>query len=139
MAQNNAALAKPSGRKLEPLATLVKNVKKRPPQLPLYFPPDAEVLRTPFRALALQSIYEIAHRKLGDRIKSTVVLANADYEEPDHIMLVLAIWADMDKDEWSRANRAINDAVFEETSSWTDDEFTDYSKMIHYEILPLRV
>jgi hypothetical protein len=139
MAENNAGPAKPSGRKLESLATPVKNVKKRPPQLPLYFPPDAEVLRTPFRAKVLQSIYEIARQELGDSLESAIVLANKDYEDPSCIMLVLAIWADVDKHGWSRADKAIHNAVFDQEASWTEDELDDYLNTIHYEILPLRV
>ena len=139
MAQSMKTMDKPHRRKREPFAFAVTEVKKRQPRLPLYFPPDAEALLTPFRARALQRIYEIAHQHLGDRIKSTVVLVDSAYDEPERITLVLAIWADVDEDEWVRADRAIGEAVFEEESSWTADEREDYLDIVHFEILPLDI
>ena len=138
MAQSTLASAKPTGRKRETCPVPAKRAKKRPALPRLYYPLDARVLRTPFRAKVLETIYEIAHRELGDSIESAVVLTNVDYEEPYRIMLVLAIWVDVDKDEWSRASRAISDAVFVEESSWTEEERDDYLNMIHFEILPLQ-
>lgn len=124
-------------QKRKPVTILPVGAKKRQPQLPLYFPPDVEALLTPFRVKALQRIYEIAHQHLGDRIKSTVVQPEDSYDEPGHTWLVLAIWADMDKSEWSPADRAIGDAVFDEEASWTEHEREDYLDMIQFEILPL--
>ncbi len=140
MAQNASMLAKSSGphHKSFYIADQGRK-KKRHDLIPLFFSLDARALRTPFRADALQTIYEIAHRELGDNIESAVVLTNVDYEEPNRIMLVLAVWADIDKDEWSRADKAIHNAVFEQEASWTEDELDDYLNTIHYEILPLRV
>ncbi len=137
MAQSTKTTFTPPKQKREPFTVSIEDVRKRQPQLPLYFPPDVEALLTSFRVRALQSIYEIAHRQLGDRIKSTVVQADTSYDEPGHTSLVLAIWVDMDKGEWSRADRAISDAVFEEETSWTEYEREDYLDMIHFEILPL--
>lgn len=115
------------------------DVKKRQPRLPLFFPPDVEPLLTPFRVKALENIYEITHRELGGRIKSTVVAARAGDDEPGRTTLVLAIWADLDSDQWSRADRAISNAVFDAETSWSDAERADYVDMIHFEILPLNV
>ena len=137
MAQYGTNPTGPPRQKRKPIAIPPVDAKKRQPQLTLYFSPDVEALLTPFRVTALQRIYEIAHGHLGDRIKSTVVQAEDSYDEPGHTSLVLAIWADMDKDEWRRADRAIGDAVFDEEASWTEYEREDYLDMIQFEILPL--
>ena len=137
MAQYAPALTGSPRQKRKPVAISPVDVKKRPPQLPLYFPPDVEALLTPFRVRALQQIYEIAHRELGNRIASTVVVVEDGYDEPGYTSLVLAIWVDVDKDEWRRADRAIGDAVFDEEASWTEHEREDYLDMIQFEILPL--
>ena len=139
MAQYAPTLTGAPRQKRKPVTLPPVDAKKRPPQLPLYFPPDVEALLTPFRVRALQRIYEIAHRHLGARIKSTVVQSEDSYDEPGHTSLVLAIWADMDKDEWRRADWAIGDAVFDEEAYWTESERDDYVDTIHFEILPLKI
>ena len=138
MAQYAPTPTKPNRRKRAPIAIPAADAKKRPPQLPLYFSPDVEVLLTPFRVKALQRIYEIAHRELGDRIVSTVVEVEDSYDEPGHTSLVLAVWANLDKDEWAPADRAIDDAVFDYTESFDANEWNDYIHMIHFEVLPLK-
>ena len=66
MAQNTSVLAKPCRSKRNPFAVPANGVgKKRHAPLLLYFPMDAKVLRTPFRAKVLQLIYEIARQELG--------------------------------------------------------------------------
>ena len=139
MAQYASALTGSLRQKRKPVTIPPVDAKKRQLQLPLYFPPAVEALLTPFRVRALQRIYEIAHRHLGDRIKSTVVQAEDSYDEPGHASLVLAIWADMDKDEWRRADRAIGDAVFDYTESFETNEWNDYIDTIHFEVLPLKL
>ena len=114
-------------------------VEKRQAALLLYFPVDAKVLRTPFRARVLQLIYEIARQELGNRIASAVVQASPDPDDPDQIRLLLSIWADLDKREWHEADKAISKAVFEQEATWTEDERADYLKMIDFEILPLKI
>ena len=138
MAQYTLTPIKPTRRKREPIAIPPADAKKRPPQLPLYFSPDVEALLTPFRVRALQRIYEIAQRELGGRIASTVVMVEDDYVEPDHTSLVLAVWANLDKGEWALADRAIGDAVFDYTETFDANEWSDYSDMIHFEVLPLK-
>ena len=138
MAQYAPTPTKPNRRKRAPIAIPAADAKKRPPQLPLYFSPDVEVLLTPFRVKALQRIYEIAHRELGDRIVSTVVEVEDSYDEPGHTSLVLAVWANLDKGKWDPADRAIDDAVFDYTESFDANEWNDYIQMIHFEVLPLK-
>ena len=137
MAQSRPTPTRSLQRKREPITLPLVDAKKRQPQLPLYFSPDVETLLTPFRVRALQRIYEIAHRHLGDRIKSTIVQSERSYDDPGHTTLVLAVWVDMDKSEWGPADRAIGDAVFDEEASWTEREREDYLDMIQFEILPL--
>lgn len=139
MAQYSPSQTKPFREKRESVTVSPADTKKRQPKVPLYFSPDVEALLTPFRVRALQRIYEIAHEKLGERIKSTVVQVEDGYDEPGYTALVLAIWADMDKHEWRQADRAISDAVFDEESSWTDGERDDYVDVIRFEILPLKI
>lgn len=139
MAQSTPTPTRLLQRKREPITLPPVDAKKRQPQLPLYFSPDVEALLTPFRVRALQHIYEIAHRHLGNRIKSTVVQSEDSYDDPGHTSLVLAIWVDLDKGEWGPADRAIGDAVFDYTQAFGEEEWTDYSDMIHFEILPLKI
>ena len=138
MAQHAPTPTRPSRRKRQPVAIPPADAKRRPPQLPLYFSADVEALLTPFRVRALQRIYEIAHRELGDRIVSTVVAVADGYDEPGHTSLVLAIWANLDQGEWATADRAIGDAVFDYSESFDANEWNDYSDMIHFEVLPLK-
>ena len=139
MAQYASALTGSPRQKRKPVAIPPVDAKKRQPQLSLYFPPDVEALLTPFRVRALQNIYEIAHRHLGDRIKSTVVQVEDSYDEPGHPSLVLAIWAEMDKEEWRRYDLAVSDAVFDYTESFDTNEWNDYIDTIHFEVLPLKL
>ena len=137
MAQDMKTVPKRRGKNFNPLRATITEAKKRQPRLPLYFPPDAEPLLTPFRVQTLETIYDIAHRELEDRIKSTVVLTEGRDGEPGSTTLVIAIWADLDQEEWCRADRAISDAVFDIEESWTDAERADYVDTMRFEILPL--
>lgn len=137
MAQDATAVPNPGRKRRRATAIPAVARKRQKPLLGLHIPPDAEVLLTPFRAQALQTIYEIAHGELGERIGSAVVLAEADHEAPDHLSLVLAIWTDLDGTEWSRAFRAISDAVFDLETSWSEADRDDYINTIQFELLPL--
>ena len=141
MAHNSATLARPSGRKHETFPVLTKLKRpKRNGQLPLYFPLEAKVLRTPFRAKILQTIYDLAYQELGDKIEYADVFVNSDYyEEPERLALSLTIWADMEWDEWRRADDAISKAFFAQGSSWTAEELADFRQRIDFAIFPVRV
>ncbi len=139
MAQNTPVLARPCRpkRKSFPVPTNGAGKKRRSPLL-LYFPVDAKALRTPFRAKVLQSICEIAHQELGDRMVSVVVQASVDPDDSGQIRLLLSIWADVDKHEWNEIDKAVSKAMFEQEAKWTEDERIDYLRMIDFEILPLK-
>ena len=137
MAQETKTVPQPGRKRRQATAIPVVGRKRQKPLLGLHIPPDAEPLLTPFRAQALQTIYEIAYQELGDRIRSAVVLAEADQEAPDQMSLVLAIWTDVDGTEWSRAFRAISDAVFDLETSWSEADRDDYINTIQFELLPL--
>ena len=141
MAHNSATLAKPFGHKREMFPVFPKLERPKPNrQLPLYFPLEAKVLRTPFRAKILQTIYDLAYQELGAKIESVDVFVNSDYYgEPERQTLSLTIWADMDWEEWSRADDAISKAVSSQESSWTEEERTDFLQMIDFAIFPVRV
>ena len=140
MAQNTSVLTKTCRPKRNPFPVPTNGAgKKRSVPLLLYFPVDAKVLRTPFRAKVLHLIYEIARQELGNRIASAFVQASTDPDNPDRIRLLISIWADLDKREWQEADRAISNAVFEQEDTWTEDERADYLKMIDFEILPLTI
>lgn len=140
MAKTNLAPEQRSGvkRKSIQLADGTSRKKKATP-VPLYFPLATRAFLTSFRVNVLNTIYEIASNELGNRIKSAVVLAEADYEEPDHVALVLAIWADVGQEEWRHAFRAISEAVFDEETRWTESERDDFVNAIQFEILPLNL
>ncbi len=137
MAQEAKTVPQPRRKRRQATAIPVVDRKRQKPLLGLHIPPDAEPLLTPFRAQALQTIYEIAYQELGERIRSAVVLAEADQEAPDQMSLVLAIWTDVDGTEWSRAFRAISDAVFDLETSWSEADRDDYINTIQFELLPL--
>ena len=140
MAQNTSLLAKTRPPKGNPFSVPANGVgKKRHAPLLLYFPMDAKILRTPFRAKVLQLIYEIARQELGNRLASAVVQASADPDDPSQIRLLLSIWAAVDKHEWHEADKIISKAVFEQEATWTENERADYLKMIDFEILPLTI
>jgi len=105
----------------------------------LYFPFEAKLLRTPFRAKVMQQIYQIARQELGNHIASVAVQASADPDEPCRTRLLLSIWADVDKHRWYEADKSISKAVFEQEATWTEDERLDYLKMIDFEVLPLKI
>ncbi len=137
MAQEAKTVPQPRRKRRQATAIPVVDRKRQKPLLGLHIPPDAEPLLTPFRAQALQTIYEIAYQELGERIRSAVVLVEADQEAPDQMSLVLAIWTDVDGTEWSRAFRAISDAVFDLETSWSEADRDDYINTIQFELLPL--
>ena len=140
MAQNTFMLAKNRRPKRDPFLFPASGAgNKRQAALLLYFPLDAKLLRTPFRAKVLQQIYEIAREELGNRIASVTVQASSDPDDPDQTKLLLSIWADLDKREWHEADRAISKAIFEQETTWTENEKADYLKMIDFEILPLKI
>ena len=137
MAQEAKTVPQPRRKRRQGTAIPVVDRKRQKPILGLHIPPDAEPLLTPFRAQALQTIYEIAYQELGERIRSAVVLAEADQEAPDQMSLVLAIWTNVDGTEWSRAFGAISDAVFDLETSWSEADRDDYINTIQFELLPL--
>ncbi len=141
MAHNSATLAKPFGRKRGTFPVPPKRERpKRTGQLPLYFPLEAKVLRTPFRAKILQTIYDLAYQELGDKIESVDVFVDSDYyEEPERLALSLTIWADVDWEGWRRADDVISKAFFTQASSWTAEELADFRQMIDFAIFPVRV
>ena len=140
MAQNTSMLGKICRPKKNPIPVSANGAgKRRHAPLLLYYPMDAKVLRTPFRAGVLQLIHEIARQELGSRMVSALVQASTDPDDPTHIRLLLSIWADLDKREWHEADKAISKAVFEQEASWTEDQKADYLKMIDFEILPLKI
>ena len=140
MAQNTSVLDRPYRPKRNPFPVPTLDAGKKPQKpLLLYFPLDAKILRTPFRARVLQLIYEVARQELGNRLASAVVQASADPDSPSHIRLLLSIWADIDKHEWHEADKAISKAVFEQEATWTEDQRADYLKMVDFEVLPLKI
>ena len=139
MARNSSVLAKSCRPKqMSPPVSANGPHKKRQASLLLYFPLDAKVLRTPFRARVLQSIYEIARQELGSRTVSAGVQATADPDDPGRIRLLLSIWANVDRQEWNAVDKAVGQAVFEREAAWTEDERADYLRTIDFEILPLK-
>ena len=104
---------------------------------PLTFPQEVKPYLTPFRCRVLQSMSNIAYRELGDKIESVGVCLQPDYEETGRRTLWLAIWADMEKAEWSRAHEAISDAIFDLSADWTKDERADYGENIFFALSPV--
>ncbi len=107
---------------------------------PLYFPLEARTLRTPFRAQALQTICDIAHRQLGDKLKSVEVFVGIDpYVEPERVALSINLMAELDSEEWLEADQAISQGVFEQETSWTEEERADFRHTIDFAVMPLKV
>lgn len=106
----------------------------------MYFPLEARALRTPFRAQALQTIYDIALRQLGDKLKSVDVFVDMDpYVEPKRVALTINLMAELDSEDWLKADQAISQGVFEQEASWTEEERDDFRHTIDFAVMPLKV
>ena len=102
----------------------------------LFFPIEAKVLRTPFRANVLQTIYKVARDQLGSSLVSVAVSTWKDPEEPVPPILILSIIAKSDRAELRRARYAILNTIASESVSWTGKQKSDYSKTIYFELEP---
>ena len=102
----------------------------------LFFPVEAKVLRTTFRASVLQTIYEVARDELGSSLVSAVVSTWKDPEEPVPPILILSIIAESERAELKRARFAILNTIASESVSWTEKQKSDYSKTIYFELEP---
>ena len=69
----------------------------------LHFPIETRSLLTSFRVHALQTIYEIAQKELGDSLESATVSLYHDHYEPVPPILVLGIVADIDGEAFGRS------------------------------------
>ena len=105
----------------------------------LQFTPEAKELLTPFRKHAFEMLYEIGCGELGPALESATVSAYHDYEEPVPPLLMLTFVADVDRQEWSRAHKAITHAEVKRAASWTDAERADSAKMVFFQVIPLRL
>ena len=111
-------------------------VRRRRFPIWLFFPFDAKVLRTTFRASVLQTIYEVARDELGSSLVSAVVSTWKDPEEPVPPILILSIIAESERAELKRARFAILNTIASESVSWTEKQKSDYSKTIYFELEP---
>ncbi len=102
----------------------------------LFFPVEAKVLRTPFRAYVLQTIYEVARNQLGSSLVSVAVSTWKDPEEPVPPILIVSIVANSDRAELKRARYAILNTIVSESALWTEKQKSDYSKTIYFELEP---
>lgn len=106
----------------------------------LFFPVEAKVLRTPFRARVLQIIYEIVQNELRDSLKSVMVSIWIDPEdELEEAILDLTMVADRDWPALRLIQKKILERIAEEASAWTDEQKEDYRKKIYFELMPLNV
>ena len=125
---------------VDELPTLAELRARKSPPTCLTFTADAAALRTPFRDYVLQTIFEVARKELGDRLKGVVVdKVYFDPYEPEPPKLSLGLAADIDGTEYGSVSRSISESVFKEESHWSDTDKKDYYKSIHYALLPLKV
>ena len=111
-------------------------VRRRRLPIRLFFPVEAKVLRTAFRAFVLQTIYEVASDDLGSSLVSAAVSTWKDPEEPVPPILILSIVANSDRAELKRARYGILNTIASESVSWSEKQKTDYSKTIYFELEP---
>ena len=111
--------------------------KSSPPCLT--FTIEADALRTPFRDYVLQTIFELAREELGDSLKDAVVSTWRSHDEPDSPILLPTFWADADKDERLRVDKAIADLITEEWEAWSDEQRQDCAKTIYFGVEPIEV
>ena len=105
----------------------------------LHFPTEAEPLLTSFRVHALQTIYEIAQRELGDSLESVAVSVYYDHYEPVPPILVLGIVANIDGEAFGRIHRAVVKAIMLEELLWSDAEKADFNEVIHFDLVPTKI
>ncbi len=105
----------------------------------LHFPKEAKPLLTSFRVHALQTIYEIAQKELGDSLESASVSVYHDHYEPIPPILVLGIVADIDGEGFGRIHRAVVKAIMLEELLWSDAEKAEFNEVIHFDLVPTKI
>ena len=108
--------------------------RSRKSALRLFFPVDAKALRTPFRAHALQLIYDHAATELGPALESAVVATWSQLGEPDSTVLVLNIAAKVDEAEARRVRKAVLSHIAQEASLWSMADKEDYGERIYFDV-----
>ena len=105
----------------------------------LHFPTEAEPILTSFRVHALQTMYEIAQKELGDSLESATVSVYHDHYEPVPPILVLGIVADIGGEEFGRVHRALVKAIMLEELLWSDAEKAEFNEVIHFDLVPTKI
>ena len=105
----------------------------------LHFPIETRPLLTSFRVHALQTIYEIAQKELGDSLESATVSVYRDHYEPVPPVLVLGIVADIGGEAFGRVHRALVKAIMLEELLWSDAEKADFNEVIHFDLVPTKI
>ena len=94
---------------------------------------------TPDRVEGVRGLHRIARTVLGTSLKSASVSVEYSYDEPVPPVLVFAIVADVDRQEWSRARKAITKAQVEMEWSWPDEKREDWQKSVYFSLFPLKI
>ncbi len=105
----------------------------------LQFPMEARPLLNSFRVHALQTMYEIAQKELGDSLESATVSVYYDHYEPVPPVLVLGIVADIDGEAFGRIHRAVVKAIMLEELLWSDAEKAEFNQVIHFDLVPTKI
>ena len=107
---------------------------RRRPSVRLFFPLEAKLLRTPFRARALETVYETARADLGANLKSALVTTWNHPGEPDSTILLLVIAAEADRARLAQVRMAILTTISEQAQSWSEGQRKDYSERVYFEL-----
>lgn len=105
----------------------------------LFFPIEARVLHTRFRAHALRTIYGVAREELGLSLESALVSTWSQPGEAGSTILLLSITAKVDREKLRQVHKAILAKVAEEASFWSDEQKKDYSEKIYFELTQVDV
>lgn len=105
----------------------------------LYYYPDTDRLRTPFRDSVIEFIYQTALEMDDGRLKSACVTIYTPRIEYDIETLDLTLDIDAGWDEIVELEREIRLKVAEWRKDWSDEQRKDYIHRITFMYLPLKL
>ena len=129
-AADNIPYAAPSQADAEP---------KREGAPALYYYPDADRLRTPFRDAVIEFIYQAALEMDDGRLKSACVTIYTPRIEYDLETLDLTLVVDAGWDEIVEMDREIQIRLSKWEKDWSDEQRKDYIRRITFMYLPIKI
>ena len=105
----------------------------------LYYYPDCDRLRTPFRDAVIEFIYQTALELDDGRLESACVTIYTPRIEYDLETLDLTLTVDAGWDELVEMQRAIRLRVAEWRKDWSDEQRKDYIHRMTFMYMPAKI